>query len=167
MRRSQSSVAGLAMVVLLAVGCQQPAPAPAAPAALTEADKTAIAGIFQNVVQLIRAQNWDGFVATFDENVVFMPANGPVVRGRDALKAWAEAGPKATSAFDFTNVEINGEGNLAYGTSAINMAFEGMPADPGKQLVVLRKNAAGEWKTVAVAFNSDTPLPGMAPTTTR
>ena len=166
MRRSKRSVAGLAMAILLAAGCQQPAPVPAAPAGLTEEDKTAITAVFQNVVQLVRAQNWDGFVATFDDDVVFMPANGPVLRGKDALKAWAAAGPKATSAFDFTNVEIHGEGNLAYGTSAINMAFEGMPADPGKQLVVLRKNAAGEWKSVAVSFNSDTPMP-MPPTTTR
>ena len=166
MRRSQSSVAGLAMVVLLAVGCQQPAPAPAAPAALTEEDRTAITGLFQGVVQAIRASNWDAFVAEFDDDIVFQPANGPMLRGRDAVKAWAAAGPKATSAFDFMNVEINGAGTFAYATSAINMAFDGMPADPGKQLVVLRKNADGEWKTVAVSFNSDTPMP-MPPTTTR
>jgi ketosteroid isomerase-like protein len=171
MRRSKTSVAGWAVAVLLAAGCQQPAPAPAAPAALTEEDKTAIMNVFQTVVQAVRASDWDAFLATFDDNVVFQPANAATLRGKESLRAWAMAGPKATSGFDFTNIEIDGDGNLAYGTSTVNMAFEGMPPDPGKQLVVLRKNAAGEWKGVAVSFNSDTPMPGMAPaagsTTTR
>lgn len=166
MRRSKRSVAGLAMAIFLAAGCQQPAPAPAAPAALTEEDKTAITSLFQGVVQAIRAANWDAFVAQFDDDIVFQPANAPTLRGRDAIKAWAAAGPKATTAFDFTNVEINGAGTFAYATSAVNMALEGMPPDPAKQLVVLRKNADGQWKTVAVSFNSDTPMP-MPPTTTR
>jgi ketosteroid isomerase-like protein len=171
MQRSKTSVAGWALVALLSAGCQQPAPAPAAPAALTEEDRTAITGQFQAVAQAVRAANWDAFVAQFDDDIVFQPANGPTLRGREAVKAWAAAGPKATAAFDFTNVEINGAGAFAYATSAVNMAFEGMPADPGKQLVVLRKNADGQWKTVAVSFNSDTPMPGMPgpppPATTR
>jgi len=147
-------------LMVLAVGaCAQPA---ATPTALTEEDRAAITALFATVVNTIRASDWDAFVATFDDNVVFHPANNPPLHGKEALKAWAAAGPKALPAFDFTNVQVFGEGNFAYATSDIAMAFEGMPApDPSKQLVVLRKDAAGQWKTLAVSFNSNTPLPGM------
>lgn len=164
MRRSNGSAARCAVVLLAITGCQRPT---AAPAALSEEDKTAIRGVFSTALTTLRGSDWDGFLATFDDNVVFQPANAGALHGKDALRAWVSTGPKPTSAFDFTNVEVNGEGNLAYATSAINMALEGIPVDPGKQLVVLRKNPAGEWKTVAVSFNSDTPMPGAGgPTTT-
>jgi uncharacterized protein (TIGR02246 family) len=157
MRRSNTRAAGSLLSVLLVLGCQQPA---AQSAELTEEDKTEIRGLFTTVVNTLRARDWDGFLATFADDVVFHPANSPALQGKDALKTWVSSGPGATQAFDFTNVQVFGEGNLAYGTSDINMALEGIPVDKGKQLVVLRKNAAGEWKTVAVSFNSDTPMPG-------
>ncbi len=164
MRRSGGSAAAWMLVLVLVAGCQRPA---VAPAALSEEDKTAIRAVFETVVNSIRTSNWDAFGATFADNAVFQPANSPALHGPDAIKAWVTAGPKPTAAFDFSNVEVSGEGNLAYATSAINMAFEGVPPDNGKQLVVLRKDPTGAWKTVAVSFNSDTPMPGMpAPMTT-
>lgn len=142
------------------ISCARPA---AEPAALTDADVTAIRGVFSRVVETLRAKDWDAFIATFDDNVVFQPANGPALRGKDELRTWITSGPPATPQFDFTNVQVSGEGDIAYATSDINMSLEGVPPDQAKQLVVLRRNEAGEWKTVAVSFNSSTPLPTAPP----
>jgi ketosteroid isomerase-like protein len=92
------------------------------------------------------------------------PANAPGLFGREEIKSWVSGGPKAAADFDFSNVEIIGVGNFAYATSDIAMNFEGMPADQGKQLVVLRKEPTGEWKTVAVSFNSNTPIAAASTT---
>lgn len=161
MRRSNRRVVWVALLPLCIVACNQPSEPTAG---LSEADKTAIEAVFANVVTALRASDWDAFLATFAEDVVFHPANAPALHGKEELKNWASSGPKATSAFDFTNVEIIGEGSLAYATSDIAMNFEGVPADQAKQLVVLRKEPSGEWKTVAVSFNSNTPM--GTPTTT-
>src|ERR1043165_2949618 len=91
-----------------------------------------------------------------------MPPNHPAIHGRAALKAWADSSPPIT-AFDFPNVSVDGAGDLAYGTSDIQMtvAPPGAPAmsDKAKQLVVFRKQADGSWKVIACAFNSDIPMP--------
>jgi uncharacterized protein (TIGR02246 family) len=151
------------LLPLVVAACQQPA---ATSSELSEEDKTAIRGVFSTVVSTIRAADWDAFAATFADDAVFQPANSTALHGRDAIKEWATAGPKATPAFDFSNLQVFGEGNFAYATSDVAMNFEGIPADKAKQLVVLRKDPSGVWKAVAVSFNSDTPLMGTSPTTT-
>jgi ketosteroid isomerase-like protein len=142
------------------ISCAQ---SPAESAPLTDADVTAIRGVFSRVVETLRAQDWDAFIATFHDDVVFHPANNPPVRGKNELRTWITSGPPVTSEFDFRDVQVSGSGDIAYATSDINMSFEGVPPDQGKQLVVLRRDDAGEWKTIAVSFNSNTPLPTAAP----
>ena len=166
MRRGSRKVRWVVLLSLYVVGCQA---ASEPEGSLSEPDKEAIRGVFSNVVTALRAQDWDAFTATFAEDVVFHPANAPALHGREELKNWVSQGPKPTSAFDFTNVEVIGQGNFAFATSDIAMNLEGVPADKGKQLVVLRKEPSGEWKTVAVSFNSDTPMqaPPPPPSTTR
>ena len=60
------------------------------------------------------------------------------------------------------DVQVSGEGNLAYGTSAVGMKVKGARADTAKQLVVFRRSLAGRWEIVAVSVNSDLP-PAPAP----
>jgi len=55
-----------------------------------------------------------------------------------------------------------GEGNLAYGTSAIAIKTKNAPADTSKQVVVFRRAGADRWEVVAGSFNSDLP-PAPAP----
>lgn len=163
MRRSNSTVRWVAVLALFALACNQPSETATA-SALSEADKTAIDSVFARVAAAIRAADWDAFTSEFAEDAVFHPANSPGVFGREDIKAWASSGPKATAAFNFSNVEIIGAGNFAYATSDIAMNLEGVPADQAKQLVVLRKEPSGDWKTVAVSFNSNTPMPGASTT---
>jgi ketosteroid isomerase-like protein len=153
----------VAVLPLIVAACNQPSDTATA-SALSEADKTAIDSVFARVAAAVRAADWDAFIHEFAEDAVFHPANSPGHFGREDIKAWASSGPRATSAFNFSNVEIIGAGNFAYATSDIAMNFEGVPAEQGKQLVVLRKEPSGEWKSVAVSFNSNTASPPPATT---
>jgi uncharacterized protein (TIGR02246 family) len=163
MRRSAVFPIASFLLAGMVMSCAQPA---AEPAELTDADVTAVRGVFTTTVEALRARNWDGFLATFDDDVVFHPANGAALHGKDALRTWITSGPPVTSQFDFSNVQVVGAGDIAYATSDIAMNLEGVPPDQGKQLVVLRRNEAGEWKTVAVSFNSNTPMPDVTPPVT-
>jgi ketosteroid isomerase-like protein len=62
-----------------------------------------------------------------------------------------------------SDVRVWGEGNLAYGTSAMAMKLKDAPADTAKQLVVFRRSSAGRWEVAAASFNSDLPAVAMPP----
>ena len=128
---------------------------------LSKEDVATLEGTFGAVVRLVRASDWAGWAALFAEDAVFHPPNGPAVRGRAAIREWGDAFPPL-EAFDFSNVEVSGEGNVAYGTSGYSLTVKGLPLDNGKQLVVFRRGTSS-WQVVAVSFNSDLPLPGQTP----
>ena len=91
-----------------------------------------------------------------------MPPNAARVDGRAAIQAWGEAFPTITD-LSFSDVQIEGRGDLAFGTSAYSMTIapEGMPEipDTGKQLVIFQKQPDGSWLVSTGMFNSDLPLP--------
>jgi ketosteroid isomerase-like protein len=122
-------------------------------------DVATLEQMFDTVVRLIRAGDWASWAALYAEDAVLHPPNGPAVRGRAALQQWGEAFPPL-EAIDFSNVQVSGEGSLAYGTSGYALTIKGQPPDTGKQLGVFRRGTGG-WEVVAVSFNSDLPLPGQ------
>ena len=85
MRRNMSVSVGSLLLAATVVSCAQ-RPADSAP--LSDADVTAIRGVFSRVVETLRAQDWDAFIATFDDQVVFHPANNAPLHGKDELRAW-------------------------------------------------------------------------------
>ena len=127
--------------------------------ALGMEDVATLERMFDTVVALIRAGDWAGWAALYAEDAVLHPPNGPAVHGRAALQAWGEAFPEV-EALDFLNVQVSGEGNLAYGTSGYALTIKGLAPDTGKQLGVFRRGSNG-WEVAAVSFNSDLPLPGQ------
>ncbi len=153
MRRRTASI-GIAMLMSLVLGCK---PAPA----FTAQDETMLRGMFDSTVMWIQAGNYAAWAAQFADDAVFLPPNGPMVVGRAAIQAWAEHSPTVEE-FSFSDVQVRGEGNLAWGTSSIVMKFHGLPVDTAKQLVVYHRDAMASWQVVAVSFNSDVPLPQPA-----
>jgi ketosteroid isomerase-like protein len=152
----------LAAAASLVIAACQPQ-ANAASAGLSDADHAALQALFDTNVVLIRAHNWDGWAGTMTEDVTFMPPNHPMLHGRAATRAWVDSFP-AISEFNFTNVTIDGAGNLAWGTSGVPMTLNvggQQVKDVSKQLVVFKKQADGKWRVAAVAVSSD--LPPMSP----
>jgi ketosteroid isomerase-like protein len=161
----RTAVLGAAAAIVLAACVSNSVP-PASQAGLSDADRASLQALTDSVVSSIRARNWDAFVSTFSEDVVFMPPNHPALRGRAALRAWADSNP-VFSDFGFSNATFDGAGDMAWGSTGIHLAFTPpggkLVADTAKQVFVARKQADGSWKTVVVAFNSDLPMPGAPP----
>jgi ketosteroid isomerase-like protein len=152
------SAAGLALTV---ASCQrQKAPT------FTDADRAAVRALFDSTVVRVNAKNFTAWANQFTEDAPFMPPNHPIVRGRANLKAWADSLPPLTG-FSFGDVTVDGEGDMAVGTSSYAMTFNppGAPptADKGKQLVIFHRQADGSWLVTAGAFSSDLPLPSVGP----
>jgi ketosteroid isomerase-like protein len=142
------------------VGCQ-----PAAPQ-FSEQDAAAVRAIFDSVATDVSTANWTAWAGRFAEDARFHPSNGPALLGRPAILTWGQAFPPIES-FSFQNVQVAGEGSLAYGTSAVLIKIRDLPADTAKQLVVLRRAPNGIWQVQAVSVTSDLPLPQPAAPTPR
>jgi ketosteroid isomerase-like protein len=129
--------------------------------ALSKEDLATLEGMLNTTFRLVRMRDWAGWAAMFAEDGVFHPPNQPAVRGRAALQKWGEGFPEV-DAIESSDVQIFGEGNLAYFTSRYALRIKGLPPDTGKQLGVFRRGTSG-WQVVAGSFNSDLPLSNQKP----
>ena len=127
---------------------------------LSKKDVATIEEMFATAVRLVRAGDWAGWAALYAKDAVLHPPNLAAIRGWAAIHKWGVAFPPV-EAIAFSNVQVSGEGNLAYGTSRFKLRTRGLPTDTGKQLIVLRRGTSG-WAVVAASFNSDLALPGQA-----
>lgn len=97
-----------------------------------------------------------GCAAFFTEDVILMPPDQPMTRGRKAFEETYRSRMDTSGGGAHTNqlVEYGVEGDLAYqvGTYAIEGAE---PAEQGKFVNVLKRQADGTWKVAVSIFNSD------------
>ena len=147
-------VVGAAVGALMLTGCQQPA-------AFTPQDEAAIHAMFDKTPGYVVSGDFTTWAAQFSDNALLQPPNASAVTGRPALLAWMKAFPPLAE-LKFSNVQIAGDGNVGWGSSAWTLKTKDGATDSGKQLIVARRSAAGKWEFVAGAFNSDLPLPAPA-----
>ena len=126
------------------------------------ADATEVRAIFDSVLVDIRAANWTAWGSRFTGDARLHPSNGPALVGRPAMVAWAQAFPPIESV-SFGAVQVTGNEDLAWGTSAVFLKLLNGPADTAKQLVVFTRDSTHAWKVVAVSLTSDLPLPVSPP----
>jgi len=139
---------GLALLLCSVFGCQKQTEA----AALSPDDVTAITAMHVAYRQAVLAGGFDSTVRFYAEDAVLM-ARGPVIRGREALRASLQglrAASPTITAFSLTLAEIDGRSDLAFvrGTVSMSMAMQGSPEPSqftGKFLEILRKQADGSW----------------------
>ena len=153
--KTRNHLVSITALVSFAVACQAPAPPP--PADLTDQDQATIRGMFDSTPGYVRAGDWATWAGQYSVDAVLQPPNAPPLTGREAIQEWGEAFPNVEE-ISFSSVQVMGQADLAYGTSAYTMTLEGAPADTGKQLVVFRRTPTGGWEVVAASFNSDLPI---------
>jgi ketosteroid isomerase-like protein len=145
---------GMAICLGFSVGCQRPA-------ALSEADRTAIRQADANDMKLMNAKDWKGDAALLSEDAIEMPPNQAAVQGKADIQAWEEAFPPFSN-FREQSLEIEGQGDLAYDRGTYSMTLTPAGAAPiedrGKYLTIWRKQADGSWKVLRAMYNSDVPL---------
>jgi ketosteroid isomerase-like protein len=99
-----------------------------------------------------------GCAAFFSEDVILLAPDQPMIRGRKAFEEIYQSRMDTSSGGTHSNelVEFGVEGDLAYqvGTYAITGTN---PAEQGKFVNILRRQADGTWKVTVPIFNSDRP----------
>jgi len=129
---------------------------------LSEQDVAAIRGISAIHEKTHLARDWDGWLATCTEDVVFMPPDSPKIEGRSAVRAWMDELPP-TKDVKWTVEAVHGSGdtgiNRGYGPMILEI--EGKPVSfSSKWLSVYKKQTDGSWKLKEIAWNLDQPVSG-------
>ncbi len=126
----------------------------------TMKDQTVIRARSEAFVKAFNAKDVGEILGIYAENSVFMPPNQPIIRGKDALKAFYDDLLKSGASGLKLNVgEISGHGPLAYQSGTYEMEVTSASAstrDRGKYLFVARKYN-DVWRYEYTMWNSDLP----------
>jgi uncharacterized protein (TIGR02246 family) len=134
-------------------------------------DAAAIGKVRSAYEKAAGAQDAPGLAKLFTADGVEMPPNAPAAKGHAAIEAFHKAlaqqvmmhGITITS----TDMQVHGDTAVdigSYKQTLMAMKGGGMTDDKGKYIVLLKKDAGGNWAITHAIYNSDNPLPGQAPT---
>ena len=133
------------------------------------ADEAAIAKIRAAYQMAVGASDAAAIAKLYAPDAVEMPPNGPAVKGRAAIEAFHKAFGQQfmVHGITITPTETKVIGDYAYevGTYKQNlmpMKGGGMVNDHGKYVVLLKKDASGNWWITHAMNNTDVPLPAPA-----
>src|SRR4051794_29168770 len=111
-------------------------------AALSDADAAAVRAVHDRFSAALLRQDFDAIAALYTEGAVLLPPQEPAVHGREAIRRWTAAAPKATRIV-LNGDDLEGRGDLAYmrGSFAMTLEPEGGPAVSvaGKYVEILEK----------------------------
>jgi ketosteroid isomerase-like protein len=105
-------------------------------------------------------RDWSQILAMCADDIVYMPADHPVVRGHAALRAWLEQFPPIVR-FSQPLGALEGQGDLAisHATFAVTVDIAGTPLEnTGKVLCAWQRGASGQWLVKSVCWNWDRAL---------
>lgn len=114
--------------------------------------------------EYVRKGDVVGLASLYTKDACLMPANSPVIVGRENIKEFWGNTAQALSIKDavLTTVELVGEGDTVteYGEYRLKVQPEGQEAgeDAGKYVVLWKKTPEG-WKLHWDIFNTNTPAP--------
>ena len=154
---------GCLALVLMAAGCGQQTSKDT-----RAADEGALRDLDAQWSKAAAARNVDAAVSYYSDDATLLAPNAPAVSDKQSIRAaWsALLGPDTSLSWQASKVEVARSSDLAYLMGVYQMTSkdaQGKPVtDSGKFVEVWRKQADGNWKTVADIFNTD--LPAQAPT---
>jgi uncharacterized protein (TIGR02246 family) len=146
------------MSLILFIGVAQSA---AAQAARTwDHDQQKIADLIERVEAANNAGDVEGWVSFFSDDAVYMPPGVPPVTTRAGLIEIAQAGFRHRASIDIEPVEIQVFGTWAFArsrvTGTVKLAGSGETVLVDvKQLVIYRRNDAGNWQIARLINNSN------------
>jgi ketosteroid isomerase-like protein len=120
-----------------------------------------VRNVLAGIVQAVAEKDAKAMVDYYDTDAVVLAPNAPMVRGSSALRDLfqrdiIDSGVKAME-LDTTDIVEDGSLVVEAGRNLVHMelADGSSVADPGKYLVVYRRQADGGLKIVFDAFSSD------------
>jgi len=156
----------LVFLLCFTFGCQQQVEEVAEePVVDVEADVEALKSLRDVCSRAWNEGDYEGFMAIIDEEAMFLPPNAPTFGGMETIRSIYRT---EFDTFDFdltiTTEEIHVCGDLAF--SRENWKGSANPKDgsepnifDNKNLVILKRQIDGSWKTWRAMYSSNTPLP--------
>ena len=159
MRITRAVAAGLALAA--AAACQQ------APKPLTSADEAAIRATRAAFESAAGSGSADAMAALYTADAIVLPPNMARAAGSAAIKQLFTGMLTAGRPhFTLTMDKVAGRQDMAYVVGTYHLSWTpatagaaAPPADSGKYVEVLMRQADGGWKTVADTWNSDVAMP--------
>ena len=124
---------------------------------LSETDVAAIEEIIAKSADIIRSQDWDGFIAMFTDDILLMPPGAPTVVGRAAAREFFDAFP-TIKAFSSNMEAVEGRGDFGVVRGSYTMTIEtddGAMDDTGKWMLTMQRGDDDTWLVVWDTWNSD------------
>lgn len=119
----------------------------------------AILALHERWLERERTRDPAGVLACCTGDIVWLPPDGPALRGPAEIRAWLLAQPaSAIRRLEITNLRLEGEGGLAYKLADFETWVES-PARPagsrvtGTHLWVLREDSPDTWRVAVVAWS--------------
>jgi uncharacterized protein (TIGR02246 family) len=129
-------------------------------------DQAAIAKVRAAYQTAAGSQDGAAIAKLYAPNGVEMPPNAPAVKGRAAIEAFHKAFGQQfmMHGMTITSTEAKVTGNNAYDIGTYKQGLMPMKGgavvdDTGKYVVLLEKDASGNWWITHSIYNSDVPLP--------
>jgi uncharacterized protein (TIGR02246 family) len=133
-------------------------------------DEAAIAKVRTAYQTAAGTQDGAAIAKLYAPDGVEMPPNGPAAKGRAAIEAFHKAFGQQFMMHGMTvaSTELKVHGDFAYDVGTYKQSLMPMKGgavvdDHGKYVVLLKKDASGNWWVTHAIYNSDVPLPPAAP----
>lgn len=123
----------------------------------TRADAEAIKKGTADFTAAFNHKELDKVVDFYVDNSVLMPPNKPLLRGREALRAYYGAEVARGGQLTMNSEEVQGSGPLAYEAGVYSISYDDGGRDRGKYLRVFRL-MNGTWRTEKTIWSSDLPV---------
>jgi ketosteroid isomerase-like protein len=155
----------LVIVMALAIACSPRTPDEEASG--TSASTAAVDSASNRLLSALRSDSRDSLLALMTEDVVLMPPNEPVLRGKAAVSEWYGkfVGMMRTTGLTVTNREVLMGGDYASEIATFEWGLvsrEGGPAitDRGSYIQVWQRQPDGRWLFSREVWNSMAPPGG-------
>lgn len=130
---------------------------------MTDKDIEAIRESTDAWTQAMESRDFAAAAGLFTVDAVVMPPNQAAIKGRDAIRAWYEVGPRVSD-INLEILEVDGHANLAFvrGRYSMTITPEGAPepiSDTGKYVEIRHRVADGSWLITVDMFSSNLPIP--------
>ena len=133
-------------------------------------DTAAVAKVRTAYEKALAAQDAGGVAKLYAADGVEMPPNAPAAKGRPAIEAYHKGFAQQFMVHGITltatDTQVHGDTAVDIGTykqSLMSNKGGGMADDKGKYVVLLKKDASGNWMVTHAIYNSDLPPPPSAP----
>ena len=148
--------------LVTAIACSSPAPD--RPAAAPAGDRADIDSAANRLLAALRTDSPDSLLALMTEDVVIMPPNEPILRGKPAVRDWYGkfVGMMRTTGLTVANRELLIGGDYASEIATFEWGLvsrEGGPAitDRGSYIQIWQRQPDGRWLFSREVWNSTAP----------